>query len=118
MANNARRLRLERGWSLVEAGKRCGISHQLLSMIEKGERPNPTLETLRAMAAAYDVTIDELAGEENSTPPELQRLIDSGVMGEIDLGTLRKLKRARGLLGVEPTPQDYIVLLGMIRRGQ
>ncbi len=116
LAANLRRLRSERGWSQSEAAAQTGVSAQLLGMIESGKRPNPTLETLRLLADTYGVTLDELTQDEDATPPELARLLESGVLGDVELETLRRLKRARALFGREPTAHDYLVILGLIRK--
>lgn len=93
-----------------------GISPQLLSFIEKGDRPNPTMDTLLGMSAAYGLSIDELVSDEIPTPPELQKVLQSGVFGDIELEEIRKMKRANPALGVELVAEDYVHLLGLIRR--
>jgi transcriptional regulator with XRE-family HTH domain len=59
-----RLIRMRRGLSMSAAGKRAGIMRQTLSRLERGEQ-KPMDTTLAKLAAAYEVTIDELLfGEE------------------------------------------------------
>jgi transcriptional regulator with XRE-family HTH domain len=44
--------------------KKGGISRSMVNKIEKRRRPNPTLETLQALAQALGVLIDDLVPEE------------------------------------------------------
>lgn len=116
VARVLRRLREERGWTLAAASRAAGVSPQLLSMIEQGRRPNPTLDTLMALAAAYEVTLDDLAYDEPAIPPALQRVIESGLIGDVTWSELRQLRLARGLLGRQPDERDYYDLVELIRR--
>jgi transcriptional regulator with XRE-family HTH domain len=56
-----RALRRQRGATLAELSKLTGISVSTLSRLESGGR-KPTLELLLALARAYRVPLDELAG--------------------------------------------------------
>ena len=63
-------LRELRGWSRTELARRAEVSHTLVTLIEQGKRPNPTLGVLRKLAAALGVTLDMLAGDsEGETEP-------------------------------------------------
>jgi transcriptional regulator with XRE-family HTH domain len=56
-----RSLRRQRGATLAELSEQTGISVSTLSRLESGGR-KPTLELLLALARAYQVPLDELAG--------------------------------------------------------
>ena len=61
------RLRQERerlGWSLREAERRTGVPNAHISQIETGAIKSPELATLAPLAAAYRLSLDELATEE------------------------------------------------------
>lgn len=49
------RERLARGWTQHDLAKRTGIGQQYLSAIERGNRPDPRLTTLRRLARALGV---------------------------------------------------------------
>jgi len=118
LAANLTRLREERGWSLTQVMRVSGVKVQLLSMLEGGSRDNPTLETLVGLANGFEVSLDELLGtgpDQEPIPPALQALADSGMHGDITLGELQRLRSARGLLGREPTTEEYVTLLSYIR---
>ncbi|TMR07368.1 helix-turn-helix transcriptional regulator [Actinomadura soli] len=54
-----RRLRLERGETLVETSRRAGVSPQYLSEMERGVK-EPSSEMIAAVAGALDVTLGDL----------------------------------------------------------
>lgn len=55
-------LRIKRGYSLRDLGKRLNIAHSHLSMIENGHK-KPNLDLLNALADVYDVSVSYLIGE-------------------------------------------------------
>lgn len=115
LAANVARFRAERGWTLQEAGAASGVSFQLISMIEKGTRPNPTLDSLLGLSQAYGVSIEDLIAPDVPTPAPLQELIESGLIGDVTTDELRQLRLAKGLLGREPDREDYFALVQVIR---
>lgn len=115
LARNVAALRAARGWTLQETSKATGLSLQLISMIERGSRPNPTLDSLVGLAEAFGVTLDALVSAESPTPAPLQELIDAGLVGDLTADELRQLRLARGLLGREPDREDYFALVKLLR---
>lgn len=63
VADQVRRRRTERGWTLDTAAPRLGISRRLLAQIEAG-RANPSLASLLSIAAGFDVPLVELLTKE------------------------------------------------------
>lgn len=57
-----RRMRMQRGWSQRELGKRAGISQQAVSAIERGERAG-LVDNLEAIAQALNTTAGKLLGD-------------------------------------------------------
>lgn len=113
---NAKRLREERGWTLKEAAEVSGVSFQLISMLENGTRPNPSLDTLLGLAHAYGVPIDSLVTDGGAPlPSPLVELIDSGLIGDVDTRELMLLRGATGLLGRDLSREDYYDLVRLIR---
>jgi transcriptional regulator with XRE-family HTH domain len=111
----ARRLR---GWTLDEASRQTGIAQQTISSIERGDRPNPTKETLIAAAEAYAVPVTYLMTEGD---PSLSATLATMVArGDFDppLTPLEKFKLAEGkvVVGREPSRQEYLVFVEMMRR--
>lgn len=62
LAERLRSLRVLRKLTQPELAARAGISLSLLAKLEQGQTNNPRLDTLRALAKALGVTLDELAG--------------------------------------------------------
>jgi transcriptional regulator with XRE-family HTH domain len=60
-----RALRLARGLSQEALSQASGVSATIISRIERGAIVEPSLGTLRALSRALDVTLDELAGEDD-----------------------------------------------------
>lgn len=59
-----KKIRLKRNLSLRELGKRAHISHSFIADIESG-RSKPSIDTLKSLANALNVTISELTGEKD-----------------------------------------------------
>ncbi len=59
---NLKRLREDKGLSVEEAARLCGISAELLREIEEG-RFTPSISTLINLSKAYGVKLSELMGE-------------------------------------------------------
>lgn len=59
LAEQVRRRRIERGWTLDTGANRLGISRRLLIQIEAGEA-NPSLSSLLSVAAGFEVPLVEL----------------------------------------------------------
>lgn len=58
-----RKMRLQRGWSQAELAHFSGLSVRTIQRIEKGE--NPGLETLKSLAAVFDLDVADLQSEAN-----------------------------------------------------
>jgi transcriptional regulator with XRE-family HTH domain len=69
-ANRIKELRSRKGWSQEELAERSGLSLRTIQRIENGET-EPRGDSLTRLAAAFDVTVDELADwelvEDNKT---------------------------------------------------
>lgn len=61
-------LRLARGLSLSALAERAGVSKGYVSQLEAGEQGNPSLETLKKVANALEVTLGELLETEAARP--------------------------------------------------
>jgi|SRR5579875_1806867 len=59
LAENLRRLRAERGYSLATLAKRSGVAKATLANLEHG-RGNPTIETVWSLALALEVAFSDL----------------------------------------------------------
>ena len=63
LAVKLRVLREERGLTQKEAAELANVSHWTVMYLESGKRA-PYMPTLTKIARAYDVTVEELVGEE------------------------------------------------------
>src|SRR3954453_9189964 len=66
-----RALRVQRGATLAQVAEATGISVSTLSRLESGGR-KPTLELLLALAAEYQVALDELVGVPAPADPRVR----------------------------------------------
>jgi transcriptional regulator with XRE-family HTH domain len=57
-----KKIRLERGLSSRELGRRADIPHETISRLENNSRANPSLPAAMRLAQALGVTLDYLAG--------------------------------------------------------
>ncbi len=56
--------RERQGLTQRDLAARTGLSQQYLSLLERGDRTNPTLDTLMVLAKALDVSLLALMGKE------------------------------------------------------
>ena len=59
LGRRVKKLRGDRGWSLEELASASGVSHSMLSEIER-ERANPTLSVTYRIARAFGLTLQDL----------------------------------------------------------
>ena len=64
-SNRLKQLRAERNWSQEQLSEMCGVNLRTIQRIET--RGTASLETAKALAAVFDVSVDALAGS-NSAP--------------------------------------------------
>lgn len=62
LANNIKKLREAKGLSQERLARLADISNNTLIKMESGENQNPTLVTLKKVAKAFGVSVDELIG--------------------------------------------------------
>jgi len=61
IGKNIKRLRKEKGISQDKLSKLADLSLNTIVKLELDQSPNPTFETLKKVAQALDVSIDDLA---------------------------------------------------------
>jgi transcriptional regulator with XRE-family HTH domain len=112
-----RRLRDERGLTQQQLADRSGLGFQHISMLERGERPNPTLDTLTAIALGFGMSLPELLAEAEGPLPEALAayLSSDAAPSNITAEEIRKLRLARVVLGAPPSAWDYNGMLAWLR---
>lgn len=60
LSKNLKKLREQKGLSQDRLAKLADIANNTIIKIEQGENINPTLETLKKVAKALEVSVDEL----------------------------------------------------------
>lgn len=60
IADNVRKARKKKGLSQDKLAREAGVAYNTVVKIESGENKNPTIETLRNIAKALDVSVDDL----------------------------------------------------------
>lgn len=70
-----RALRVRRGWRQEDLGRAVGVSRSVVWRVERGRRQGITIDTLDALAAALDASIDLVMRWEGEG---LDRLLDEG----------------------------------------
>lgn len=58
--NQLKKIRIEKGMTLLELSNKSGVSIGYLCHLEKGSRKNPSLEIMDKIAAAIGKTISEI----------------------------------------------------------
>ncbi|PMN72426.1 2TM domain-containing protein [Enterovibrio norvegicus] len=62
-----RKLRLQRGWSQEQLSEMSGLSVRTIQRIERGDKPG--LESLKSLAAVFDVQVSDLQKEPEPDMP-------------------------------------------------
>lgn len=70
-----RAVRLRRGWSQSEVATRAGVSHGLVSLVERGHLESVSLATLRRIGRVLDIRIDIVARWRGGA---LDRMLNAG----------------------------------------
>jgi transcriptional regulator with XRE-family HTH domain len=70
-----RAARIRKGWTQQELGARCGVSHGLISLIERGHLDSVSLRVLRRVARELDVFV---VLRLRSRGGDLDRLVNAG----------------------------------------
>ena len=60
IAENLRRLRKEKDYSLEKVSKLADLSLNTVAKVESGVNTNPTIDTLQKLASALEVGVDDL----------------------------------------------------------
>ena len=55
-----RKYRLQKGMSQDKLSKLADVAFHTVVKIESGKTPNPTIDTVKKIAAALDISVDEL----------------------------------------------------------
>ena len=81
---NLKKLRLEKNWSQEQLAEITGISARTIQRIENGKTPG--METLKALAAGFDISVAELEG----VTPEKTEAMDTTVLNGGFFGSIPK----------------------------
>lgn len=60
IANNLKKIRAEKGYSLEKVARLADLSLSTVVKIEDGTNQNPTIDTLSKIAKALEVGVDDL----------------------------------------------------------
>ncbi len=60
LANNIKKMREAKGLSQEKLARLADVANNTLIKMESGENQNPTLDTLKKVAKALDVSVDDL----------------------------------------------------------
>ena len=60
LSKNIKKLREDKGLSQEKLARLADVANNTLIKMESGENQNPTLETLKKVAKALEVSVDEL----------------------------------------------------------
>jgi len=60
ISDNVRKARKEAGLSQDKLAREADVAYNTIVKIESGENKNPTIETLRSIAMALKISVDQL----------------------------------------------------------
>jgi transcriptional regulator with XRE-family HTH domain len=102
VASKVRQLRTRRGWSLAEAAAAASIGKSTWAQLESGQA-NPNLETMWAIARAFDVPVGALLGADNRRIRVLRASEGTPIQSATHVYQVRQLLSLRSLSGVDVT---------------
>jgi len=110
-----RAYRTERGYTFSELARRSGISRSYLYQVESGAS-SPTGEKMRALAAALDVSVQDLldgaAGPDSDVPATLQAFARQAQLPPADVAMLAGIRYR----GKQPaTAEGWRMLYAILR---
>lgn len=111
-------MRLARGLTQQQVADGSGLGFQHISMLERGDRPNPTYDTMRQVAKGLGVDVLELLAEaQGEIPAPLQAFLRSDAAPkDVTAEEISKLRLAKVVLGKpQPAPWDYAGMLQWLR---
>jgi len=62
ISENIKKYRKKKGLSQDKLAKLADVTHTTLVKLESGANDNPTIKTLRKIASALEISLDELVG--------------------------------------------------------
>jgi len=83
LGDNLRRLRKQKGYTLVQVGEQTGVSVSFLSDMER-DRTKPSLDTLGKLAECYQVSVNDLLGDADVGGVNNHPLYPAGLQEFID----------------------------------
>lgn len=83
-----RELRLRMGWSSSDLAKKLNITQDEVAMLESG-KANPT----KSIKSEIEILLShaELCAQEILTAPQLEQVLDEGVVDQLNLSKFREL---------------------------
>jgi XRE family transcriptional regulator, master regulator for biofilm formation len=91
LGERIKRLRIEKGLSLIDLARIAGVSKSYLSQIERGKQNNPSLQFLQKIAIPLETSLEYLLEEiedqvnaHNTLDSEWQLLIQKAIQNGID----------------------------------
>lgn len=99
---NLKKIRTERGITLIKLSAETGISNQMLSNYELN-KSNPPINTLILLADYFDVSLDNLCGRPRpydlpTTTTDKQKELVKFILQLNELNTLKAISYCAGLL--------------------
>lgn len=85
-----KKLRLQRGWSQDQLSQLTGLSIRTIQRIEKGQ--NPGLESLKSLAAVFDVSVTDLQGENSMMNNEISSTNQVAIEEKLAFAKVRRIR--------------------------
>lgn len=85
-----RQRRLQNGWSQLQLAELAGLSLRTVQRIEKGQKP--TIESLKSIAAVFEIDWSELADDDSSQD------VDETKLSEDEMSELEHIREVRKFL--------------------
>ena len=82
--------RVEKGWSQLQLAEFSGVSLRTVQRLEKGHRP--TTETLKSVAAVFEIDFQELIDNQQS------QAIDESSLSELEKQELERIRKQQGFI--------------------
>ncbi|MGB5108373.1 MAG: 2TM domain-containing protein [Formosimonas sp.] len=102
------KLRLKKGWSQEQLAELCDLSVRTIQRIEKGQ--TPSLESSRALAAVFEIDIDQLGEDAMQTSSQTIPSLDALQAREEAMA----FKQVRKIKGFYAHLAQYVVIIPLL----
>ena len=99
IGENIKRIRESLSLGVNEAARKAGISGGYLSALERGEKQNPSMESLEKIAKAFNVTVEDFFKENTQNKPSASEIVSDDYIFETPQEAMQFILKQPAIIG-------------------